>query len=53
VSRGTGEKPITLRVDTPSGDVYAEIGDWIVKGAPDDFYPVKRDSMAELFEDAP
>jgi hypothetical protein len=41
-----------LRVETPSGVVFAAWGDWIVKGAPDDFYPVKRDAFAELFEPA-
>jgi hypothetical protein len=41
-----------LAVTTPSGPVDVPLGHWIVKGAPEDFYPVPHENIVELFEPA-
>jgi hypothetical protein len=39
-------------IDTDSGQHRAEIGDWVVKGTGGEFYPVKPERFAEIYEAA-
>jgi len=37
-------------IHTLEGDMRAEMGDWIIKGIKDEFYPVKNDIFLETYE---
>lgn len=41
---------VLVSVETPSGDVLVEPGDWIVEEGPDDYRPVKPDVFAATYE---
>jgi len=46
--RGEG---LHLIIYTPEGDMYAEVGDWIIKGIKCELYPCKPDIFKELYEE--
>lgn len=37
-------------IPTLEGQMMASVGDWIVKGVKDEFYPVKPDIFAETYD---
>ena len=41
-----------LRVRTLEGDIFATMGDWIIKGVKGEFYPCKPDIFAATYEPA-
>lgn len=49
-----GGKPFeqTIKIPTLEGEMTASPGDWIVKGVKGEFYPVKPDIFAELYDPA-
>lgn len=40
----------TVYVTTPNGAVLVEVGDWVIKGKPGDFYPCKPDVFEQVYE---
>ena len=42
-----------LAIDTLEGRMYAEPGDWIIKGVAGEFYPCKPDIFAATYEPLP
>ena len=52
--RGT-KLPVAERVieiNTPEGDMRAQVGDWVIKGVAGEFYPCKPDIFEETYEAA-
>ncbi len=45
-----GYEDFTLIIHTLEGNHKANIGDWIVKGVANEFYPVKPDIFAKTYE---
>ncbi len=45
-----GYEDFTLIIHTLEGTHIANIGDWIVKGVANEFYPVKPDIFAKTYE---
>lgn len=41
-----------LKIYTDEGWMYANIGDWIIKGIKGEFYPCKPDVFEETYESA-
>lgn len=39
-------------IDTPEGQMAAQVGDWIIKGIAGEFYPCKPDIFAATYEPA-
>ena len=37
-------------IPTREGDLWADVGDWIIKGVQGEFYPVKPDIFEETYE---
>jgi hypothetical protein len=44
--------PAAVMLTTPSGAVVVNVGDFVVKGAEDDFYPVTAENFPKLFDPA-
>lgn len=44
-------KPV-LHIDTLEGRMSAQVGDWIIKGVKDEFYPCKPDIFDATYEPA-
>jgi hypothetical protein len=42
--------PGVLAIDTLEGRMWAQAGDWIIKGVKGEFYPVKPEIFAETYE---
>jgi len=42
--------PMALNVSTNRGSITANIGDWIVKGSPIDYYPVYDEVFTDIYE---
>lgn len=45
-----GDTPHVIVIRTLEGDMRAELGDWIVKGIENEFYPVKPGIFAATYE---
>jgi len=45
------EYPTVLRIDTLEGNVMAHVGDWIIKGIADEFYPCAPDIFEQTYEE--
>ncbi|MDX2008268.1 MAG: hypothetical protein SFU83_23740 [Meiothermus sp.] len=43
-------RPLRARVLTPAGAVWAELGDFIIRGSRGEFYPCKPDIFREIYE---
>jgi hypothetical protein len=43
---------VRLVVTTMEGEIYASVGDWIIKGVKGEFYPCKPDIFAATYEPA-
>jgi hypothetical protein len=39
-----------LKIFTLEGPLHSTIGDWIIKGVKDEFYPIKNDIFLETYE---
>jgi len=39
-----------IRIQTLEGHIYADEGDWIIKGVKGEFYPCKPDIFKETYE---
>lgn len=39
-----------LAIETPEGTMWADPGDWIIKGVKGEFYPCKPDIFAATYE---
>ena len=48
----TTEVPF-LVVETLEGYMKASVGDWVIRGVKDEFYPCKPDIFAETYEPEP
>lgn len=48
--RDIGTKYYCIVVDTLEGKMRCEIGDFIVKGVEDEYYPVKKSIFAKTYE---
>ena len=44
------ESDVPLHIDTLEGRMYAQPGDWIIKGVKGEFYPCKPDIFAATYE---
>lgn len=42
-----------LLIKTLEGDMFAETGDYIIKGVAGEFYPCKPDIFAQTYEEVP
>ena len=42
----------TLLIETPEGEMVANVGDWIIRGVKGEFYPCKPDIFAATYEGA-
>ena len=42
-----------LLIQTLEGDLRADHGDWVIRGAKGEFYPCKADIFAMTYENAP
>lgn len=47
-----GMRPNCLLIPTLEGDMYASVGDWIIKGVQGEFYPCKPDIFAATYDAA-
>lgn len=45
-----GDSPHRIRIQTLEGPITASVGDWIVKGVREEFYPVKPKIFADTYE---
>ena len=45
-----GRRIVAITIKTLEGTMWARKGDWILKGAAGEFYPVKRDIFPLTFE---
>jgi hypothetical protein len=45
------DRPERYVVDTPSGEVWLEPGDWVIKGISGEYYPCKPDIFELTYED--
>lgn len=45
-----GEEPAALLIPTLEGTMIASIGDYIIKGVKEEFYPCKPDIFVETYE---
>jgi hypothetical protein len=52
--RGTKLNPEdrAIQIMTLEGDMYASVGDWIIKGIKGEFYPCKPDIFEETYEES-
>lgn len=41
-----------LAIFTPHGTAHADVGDWVIKRAENDFYPCSNEAFVELYEEA-
>jgi len=41
----------TLAIETLEGDMWADVGDWIIKGIDGEFYPVKDSIFKKTYEE--
>ena len=48
--RSSSSRPETLRVSTLEGDLFAGIGDWIIRGVVGEFHPVRADIFEQTYE---
>lgn len=39
-------------IPTPEGEIYASVGDWIIKGVKGEFYPCKPEIFQMTYEEA-
>ena len=39
-----------ILIPTLEGDMWADVGDWIIKGVQGEFYPIKPDIFEETYE---
>lgn len=44
------EYPTVLQIMTMEGDIKAHVGDWIIKGVADEFYPCAPDIFEKTYE---
>jgi len=42
--------PEHLQIDTLEGTMRASVGDWIIRGVKNEFYPCKPDIFREIYE---
>lgn len=49
--RPEADNPVLI-IQTPEGNMKAEIGDWIIQGVKGEFYPCKPDIFAATYEPA-
>jgi hypothetical protein len=47
-----GSGAISIGIRTLEGDMRADLGDWVIKGAKGEFYPCKPDIFAATYEPA-
>jgi hypothetical protein len=47
---GEGDEPHIIAIDTLEGTMYADPGDWIIRGAKGEFYPCKPDIFDATYE---
>ena len=45
-----GAMPACIGISTLEGDMFADEGDWIIRGVAGEFYPCKPDIFAETYE---
>lgn len=45
--------PHTIRIPTPEGDMMASVGDWIIRGVQNEFYPCKPSIFADTYDEVP
>lgn len=45
------EYPTVLKIETLEGDVKAHVGDWIIKGVEDEFYPCAPSIFEATYEE--
>ena len=50
---GTVYAPGLIAIDTLEGTMYADNGDWIIKGVQGEFYPCKPDIFDKSYEQVP
>lgn len=43
--------PTKLVVHTLESDIYASLGDWIIRGVSGEFYPCKPDIFEQIYEE--
>lgn len=43
-------KTLAIKIPTLEGDMYASIGDYIIKGVQGEFYPCKPDIFEQTYE---
>lgn len=48
---GIGNGTNQLAIETKEGVMTAELGDWIIKGVADEFYPCKPDIFKATYEE--
>jgi hypothetical protein len=41
---------LVVRIPTMEGTMTASLGDWIIKGVKNEFYPCKPDIFAQIYE---
>lgn len=49
IQHDKNDKP-KIVIKTLEGDMYASLGDWIIKGVKGEFYPCKPDIFKETYE---
>ena len=53
VALGKGESEPHLVIRTLEGDMRADVGSWIIRGAYGELYPCRGDVFADTYEPAP
>lgn len=48
---GEGYEPHVMAISTLEGTMYADGGDWIIKGVKGEFYPCKPDIFEATYEE--
>lgn len=50
IPNGTKEGRVCIEIETLEGTMLADIGDYIIKGIQDEFYPCKPDIFEQTYE---
>jgi hypothetical protein len=50
---GDGDDGLRASIETPEGIMFANPGDWIIRGVRGEFYPCKPDIFAAALPDVP
>lgn len=49
-SENDGDTPHSISIRTLEGDMIASVGDWIIRGVKDEFYPCRDDIFRATYE---